>query len=164
MSQLNNITNKVHSLKELLSKLPEWKEEGKVVFTNGCFDILHLGHLDYLGKASELGNKLIVGLNTDASVKRLKGENRPVNNEQARALMLAHLSIVDAIVLFEEDTPYELIKVVKPDVLVKGADYSVEEIVGHDIVLKNGGAVIPIDLLDGFSTTSIIEKMKNGES
>ena len=164
MSQLSNITNKILSLEELLLKLPEWKKEGKVVFTNGCFDILHLGHLDYLGKASKLGRKLIIGLNTDASVKRLKGESRPINNEQARAMMLANLAIVDAVVLFEEDTPFDLIKSINPDVLAKGADYKVEEIVGHDIVLESGGAVVPIDLVEGYSTTSIIEKMQNGES
>ena len=163
MSQLNNISNKLLSVEELLLKLPTWKQEGKIVFTNGCFDILHLGHLDYLDKASELGHKLIVGLNTDASVKRLKGTNRPINNEQARAMMLANLAIVDAVVLFKEDTPYELIQRIVPNVLVKGSDYRVEEIVGHDIVLRNGGSVIPIDLLEGYSTTSIIEKMENGE-
>lgn len=163
MSQLNNISNKLLSLEELLLKLPTWKREGKIVFTNGCFDILHLGHLDYLDKASEMGHKLIVGLNTDASVKRLKGASRPVNNEQARAMVLANLAIVDAVVLFKEDTPYKLIQRIVPNVLVKGSDYSVEEIVGHDIVLENGGSVIPIDLLEGYSTTSIIEKMQNGE-
>ena len=164
MSQLNNISNKLLSLEELLFKLPKWKREGKVVFTNGCFDILHLGHLDFLGKASKLGHKLIVGLNTDTSVKRLKGTSRPINNEQARAMMLASLAIVDAVVFFEEDTPYKLIQRIVPNVLVKGSDYRVEEIVGHDIVLENGGSVIPIELLDGYSTTSIIEKMQNGES
>ena len=163
MSQLNNISNKLLSLEELLLKLPTWKREGNIVFTNGCFDILHLGHLDYLGKASELGHKLIVGLNTDASVKRLKGASRPINNEQARAMMLANLAIVDAVVLFEEDTPYELIQRIVPNVLVKGSDYRVEEIVGYDIVLGNGGSVIPIDFVKGYSTTSIIEKMQNGE-
>ena len=161
MSQLNNTSNKLLSLEELLLKLPIWKREGKVVFTNGCFDILHLGHLDYLGKASELGHKLIVGLNTDTSVKRLKGASRPINNEQIRAMMLAKLAIVDAVVLFEKDTPYELIQRIIPNVLVKGSDYGVEEIVGHDIVLGNGGSVIPIDFLEGYSTTSIIEKIQN---
>ena len=164
MSQLNKTSSKILSLEELLLKLITWKQEGKVVFTNGCFDILHLGHLDYLGKASKLGHKLIVGLNTDTSVKRLKGTNRPVNNEQARAMMLASLAVVDAVVLFEEDTPYELIRRIVPNVLVKGSDYTVEEIVGQDIVLRNGGSVIPIDLLEGYSTTSIIEKIQNGES
>ena len=163
MSQINNISNKLLSLEELLLKLPTWKREGKVVFTNGCFDILHIGHLDYLGKASKLGHKLIVGLNTDTSVKRLKGANRPINNEQTRAMMLAKLAIVDAVVLFEKDTPYELIQRIIPNVLVKGSDYRVEEIVGHDIVLGNGGSVITIDFLEGYSTTSIIEKMQNGE-
>ena len=163
MSQLNNISNKLLSLEELLLKLPAWKREGKIVFTNGCFDILHLGHLDYLGKASELGHKLIVGLNTDASVKRLKGASRPINNEQARAMVLANLAIVDAVVLFKEDTPYELIQRIAPNVLVKGSDYRVEEIIGHDIILENGGSVIPTEMLEGYSTTSIIEKMQNGE-
>ena len=163
MSQFNNISKKLLSLEELLLKLPIWKREGKVVFTNGCFDILHLGHLDYLAKAAELGHKLIIGLNTDTSVKRLKGASRPINNEQARAMMLAKLAVVDAIVLFEEDTPYELIKDIVPNILVKGSDYRVEEIIGHDIVLGNGGSVIPIDLLEGYSTTSIIENIQNGE-
>ena len=164
MNRLNKISSKILSLEELLLKLTTWKQEGKVVFTNGCFDILHLGHLDYLGKASNLGHKLIVGLNTDTSVKRLKGTSRPVNNEQARAMMLASLAVVDAVVFFEDDTPYELIQRIIPNILVKGSDYGVEEIVGHDIVLGNGGSVIPIDLLEGYSTTSIIEKMQNGES
>ena len=163
MSQLNNISNKLLSLEELLLKVTVWKQEGKVVFTNGCFDILHLGHLDYLGKASALGCKLIVGLNTDASVKRLKGTSRPINNEHTRAMMLANLAIVDAIVLFEDDTPHDLIQRIVPNVLVKGSDYCVEEIVGRDIVLENGGAVITIDLLEGYSSTSIIEKTQNGE-
>ena len=163
MSQLNNISNKLLSLEDLLLNLPVWKQQGKIVFTNGCFDILHLGHLDYLGKASELGHKLIVGLNTDSSVKRLKGASRPVNNEYARAMTLANLAVVDAIVLFEEDTPYELIKRIVPNVLVKGSDYLVEEIVGHEIVLGNGGSVITINLLEGYSTTCIIEKMQNGQ-
>ena len=164
MGQFNNISNKLLSVEELLFKLPKWKREGKVVFTNGCFDILHLGHLDFLGKASKLGHKLIVGLNTDTSVKRLKGTSRPINNEQARAMMLTDLDMVDAVVFFEEDTPYKLIQRIVPNVLVKGSDYRVKEIVGHDIVLGNGGSVIPIELLDGYSTTSIIEKMQNGES
>ena len=163
MSQLNNTLNKYLSLEKLISKLPKWKKKGSVVFTNGCFDILHPGHLYYLEKASKLGHVLIIGLNTDESIKRLKGKGRPINNEQTRIEMLANLAIVDAIVLFEEDTPYELIKYINPDILVKGSDYLIEEIVGHDIVLKNGGSVIPIDLLEGYSSTRIIEKIQNGE-
>lgn len=157
MSTSDNIHSKIFT-----SELPSRNTSDKVVFTNGCFDILHLGHLDYLGKAADLGDKLIIGLNTDASVQRLKGPSRPINNQEARAQMLAALSFVDAVILFNEDTPYELIKTIQPDVLVKGADYSVKEIVGHDIVLAKGGEVIPIDLLEGYSTTDIIEKLQNG--
>ncbi len=156
-----NTSDNIHS-KIFTSGLPSRNTSDKVAFTNGCFDILHLGHLDYLGKAADLGDKLIIGLNTDASVQRLKGPSRPINNQEARAQMLAALSFVDAVILFNEDTPYELIKTIQPDVLVKGADYSVKEIVGHDIVLAKGGEVIPIDLLEGYSTTDIIEKLQNG--
>lgn len=130
----------------------------KVVFTNGCFDIIHLGHIDYLAKASDLGDILIVGLNTDDSVRRIKGENRPVNNEKARALVLAALKFVSAVVLFDEDTPYELIKLARPHVLVKGSDYTEETIVGADIVKENGGEIVTIDLVPGFSTSDIIDK------
>ena len=129
----------------------------KVVFTNGCFDILHRGHVEYLSKAADMGDVLVVGLNTDASVKRLKGEGRPVNNEEDRALVLASLSFVDAVVLFGEDTPYELIEAVHPDVLVKGADYKTEEIVGYDIVTSYGGIVDTIPLVNGYSTTKLIK-------
>ena len=128
----------------------------KVVFTNGCFDILHRGHIEYLSKAADMGDVLVVGLNTDASVKRLKGEGRPVNHEEARALVLSSLSFVDAVVLFDEDTPYELIKAVHPDVLVKGADYKVEDIVGYDIVTSYGGTVTTVPLVEGYSTTKLL--------
>jgi rfaE bifunctional protein nucleotidyltransferase chain/domain len=132
----------------------------KVVFTNGVFDILHSGHVDYLSKARDLGDYLVLGLNTDSSVKRLnKGPERPINNEQARATVLGALECVDAIILFDEDTPYELIKAVQPDILVKGADYKPEQIAGYDIVKAKGGEVITIDLSQGFSTTSIIRKI-----
>jgi D-glycero-beta-D-manno-heptose 1-phosphate adenylyltransferase len=134
----------------------------KIVFTNGCFDILHQGHVDYLCKAKDLGNILIVGLNTDASVKRLnKSPERPINKEQSRAFVLASLVLIDAIVLFDEDTPYELIKTVQPDVLVKGADYKPEEIVGSDIVKAHGGEVVTIELTEGFSTTELIKRIKS---
>ena len=139
----------------------EWhKNNFKVVFTNGCFDILHLGHVDYLEKASALGDRMVIGINTDASVKKLKGPERPVNNEYARARILAALEFVHAVILFGEDTPYELIGIVKPDILVKGNDYSPENIVGADIVLSNGGEVKTIPLVEGYSTTSIISKLK----
>ncbi len=134
----------------------------KIVFTNGCFDILHQGHVDYLCKAKDLGHKLIVGLNTDASVKRQnKSPERPINTEQSRALILAALGFVDAIVLFDEETPYNLIKAIQPDVLVKGADYKAEEIVGYDILKANGGEVMTIELTEGFSTTALINKIKS---
>ena len=135
----------------------------RIVFTNGCFDILHAGHVDYLSQARDLGDILVLGLNTDASVRRQnKGPERPINNELARAKVLAGLGCVDAIVLFDEDTPYELIKAVKPDVLVKGDDYKPENIVGYDIVTASGGKVVTIAFLEGFSTTSIVKNLKNG--
>lgn len=141
----------------------------KIVFTNGCFDILHRGHIEYLSKARDLGNVLVLGLNTDASVKRQnKSPERPINNQDTRAVILAALECVDYIVLFDEDTPLELIKLVQPDVLVKGGDYDANEsdpkskkyIVGSDIVKTRKGQIITIDLTDGFSTTGLIEKLK----
>lgn len=142
-------------------QIENWKNEDKrIVFTNGCFDILHQGHIVYLAKAAALGNKLIVGLNTDASVRRIKGKERPFNGEQERALLLAALAFVDMVVLFEEDTPYELIKATAPNILVKGADYKTEDIVGYDIITNNGGSVETIVLEEGFSTTNIIEKIR----
>ncbi|HEX7414852.1 MAG TPA: D-glycero-beta-D-manno-heptose 1-phosphate adenylyltransferase [Bacteroidia bacterium] len=134
----------------------------KIVFTNGCFDILHQGHIDYLSKARDLGGALIIGLNTDASVKRLnKSPERPINKEYSRALVLAALVLVDAVVLFDEDTPYDLIKAIQPDVLVKGADYKAEDIVGYDIVKAHGGEVTTIELTEGFSTSELINRIKS---
>ncbi len=138
------------------------KQNKKIVFTNGCFDILHRGHVEYLAHARDLGDVLVLGLNTDESVKRQgKSPERPINKEDTRAIILASLTCVDAIVLFNEDTPYNLIKLIQPDVLVKGNDYKAEDIVGYDIVTVNGGKVITIQLVDGFSTTKLIEKMKS---
>jgi rfaE bifunctional protein nucleotidyltransferase chain/domain len=150
--------DKILKLESLINKRQEWKDQ-KVVFTNGCFDILHLGHVDYLEKSASKGDKLIVGLNTDASVSKLKGPTRPVNNEMARARILAALSFVDAVVFFSEDTPLSLIKRLKPDVLVKGNDYNISNIVGADVVMENGGKVETIDLVEGYSTTNIINKI-----
>ena len=153
--------DKIVTKEEALERVTSWKDQGQeVVFTNGCFDILHLGHVDYLEKARALGDKLILGLNSDDSVKRLKGESRPVNREEARARLLASLQFVDAVVSFSEDTPLELIGYLKPDILVKGKDYEISNIVGADIVIENGGKVETIDLVDGFSTTNIIDKIK----
>ena len=131
----------------------------RVVFTNGCFDVLHRGHVTYLAAARDLGDCLVVGLNSDASVKRLKGENRPINNENNRALVLAALSFIDYIIIFEEDTPKNLIEQVKPDILVKGGDYKIEDIVGADFVQKNGGQVLTIPFVDGYSSTKIIQAL-----
>ena len=132
----------------------------QIVFTNGCFDILHAGHVTYLEKAKRLGDILIIGLNSDKSVKRLKGESRPVNSEHDRAIVLGALKAVDFVVYFEEDTPLELIKIIKPDFLVKGGDYKIENIVGADIVQDKGGEVVVIPFVEGKSTTNIINKMR----
>ena len=143
-------------------KLAYWRfKEDKIVFTNGCFDILHKGHIEYLAKAANLGDVLIVGLNSDESVRRLKGENRPVLNEESRAMALAAIGFVDNVVIFDEDTPYELIKKIQPDVLVKGADYNEDDIVGADIVKAKGGEIKTIEFVDGYSTSKIIDKIKS---
>ena len=162
MDNLQLINNKIIAKTELAVRLGQWHAQGlKVVFTNGCFDILHRGHVEYLSKASDMGDVLVVGLNTDASVKRLKGEGRPVNDQEARALVLASLGFVDAVVLFDEDTPYELIKTVRPEVLVKGADYKPSEIVGFDIVTSYGGKVETVPLVEGYSTTSLLSALNS---
>ena len=162
MKHLEKIYNKILNKESLEEKLNLWRKEGKtIVFSNGCFDILHRGHVEYLSKAADLGDILIIGLNTDASVKRIKGPSRPVNDEKARAVVLAALEFVDAIMFFDEDTPYNLIKNVQPDVLVKGKDYKAEDIVGYDIVTNNGGKVETIELVEGFSTTNTINKMNS---
>jgi len=142
--------------------LDRWRKAGKTtVFTNGCFDLVHRGHVEMLLQAAEKADKLIIGLNSDGSVKKLKGRGRPLTDEQSRALMLASLCFVDAVVLFPEDTPTSLISQILPDVLVKGGDYTVPEIAGHDVVLANGGKVGVIQLVPGFSTTSLIKKIRN---
>jgi len=134
-----------------------WKKDGlKVVFTNGCFDILHQGHLEILFQSASMGDKLVVALNTDASVKKLKGEQRPVNAQDFRTWMMANLEIVDAVVLFDEDTPAELIEAISPDVLVKGGDYTVEQIAGARHVIDHGGEVKIVPIVPGYSTTGII--------
>lgn len=132
----------------------------KIVFTNGCFDVIHSGHVHYLSEAKKLGDILIIGLNTDDSVKRLKGDNRPINNQFDRAIVLDALKPVDIVVFFDEDTPLELIKIINPDVLVKGADYKIEEIVGAEFVQQNGGSVVTIKFVEGKSSTNIINKLK----
>jgi len=161
MTKLEFIESKIIKPDQIDRLLSLWRFKGeKIVFTNGCFDIIHLGHLKYLAAAADLGTKLVIGLNTDASVKRLKGNDRPINDESARAIVLAGFSFIDAIIYFDTDTPYELIKLVKPNFLVKGGDYKPEDIVGYDIVTGNKGEVVTLQFVDGFSSTSIIKKGK----
>jgi rfaE bifunctional protein nucleotidyltransferase chain/domain len=155
------LADKTVDLSSLKNKVSAWQKGAqKVVFTNGVFDILHIGHITYLSKAAELGNKLIIGLNSDSSVKRIKGEGRPINSQDNRAALLAALFFVDAVVIFNEDTPLDLITSLMPDILVKGADYSIDNIVGAKEVMANGGEVKTIDFVEGHSSTSIIHKMK----
>ncbi len=147
---------------QMIQQVKTWQGKGlKVVFTNGCFDLVHLGHVDYLEKAAALGDKLVIGLNSDDSVRRLKGENRPILDENARTRLLAALEFVQGVVVFDEATPRDLIASLLPDVLVKGADYSVEEVEGHVEVLKNGGRVELVELVKGYSTSSIVAKIQS---
>ena len=152
------MNDKLLTRPEAVIKIQSWQAEGKkVVFSNGCFDILHAGHVRYLNEARQLGDALVIGLNSDASVRRLKGLNRPLCNEEDRALVLSGLESVDAVVLFDEDTPESLIGMLLPDILVKGADWSIDRIAGAEAVLRHGGQVLTVPLLEGRSTTGIIE-------
>ncbi|MDE3144084.1 MAG: D-glycero-beta-D-manno-heptose 1-phosphate adenylyltransferase [Bacteroidota bacterium] len=161
MKRIDAIEKKIFALPQLLRTIAAWKVNAKTIaFTNGCFDILHEGHIFSLSQAAKEADYLIVGLNSDASTKRLKGNDRPINNEQSRALILANLMIVDAVVIFEEDTPLQLISSILPDVLVKGGDYTIEQIVGAKEVMANGGKVVINPIVQGFSTTGIIEKIQ----
>ncbi len=164
MNKLDFIKEKIMDGSDLDRQLAIWRfKSKKIVFTNGCFDLLHLGHIDYLSKAKDKGDILVVGVNTDASVKRLsKGSSRPITNETSRSNIIASLSFVDVVVLFDEDTPYQLISKVQPDVLVKGSDYKPEDIVGSDIVSAKGGRIETIDFLEGYSTSSIEKKILSG--
>lgn len=161
MSTTENIRKKIKTREEIQFVVQRAHFFGKkIVFTNGVFDLMHLGHVDYLSKAKDCGDVLIVGMNSDASVKMLnKGDTRPLQDQQSRAMVLASLSFVDFVVIFDEETPYDLIKAAQPDVLVKGADYKVEQIAGHDIVLARGGEVKLIELVSGYSTTAIEKKI-----
>jgi rfaE bifunctional protein nucleotidyltransferase chain/domain len=161
MPNLENIKSKIFSLDDLKNQVNAWKQAGEeVVFTNGCFDIIHRGHIEVLAQTADLGDRLIIGLNSDTSIQKLKGKNRPIIEEQSRAILLASLEFVDAVVIFSEDTPLKLISALLPDVLAKGGDYEIETIVGHEIVQQNGGKVKLVPFVDGFSSTTIIEKIK----
>jgi len=162
MRFVEGIAKKIMTIAEAKALIQGWKVTGKTfAFTNGCFDILHPGHLYSLAQTAKEADFLIVGLNSDASVKRLKGPERPINNTQSRAIVMANLVLVDAVIVFEEDTPLELISALLPDVLVKGGDYTIDTIVGAKEVIANGGKVIINPIVEGFSTTNIIEKIKH---
>jgi rfaE bifunctional protein nucleotidyltransferase chain/domain len=151
--------NKLLTLDDVLGRLTRWREQNKkIVFTNGCFDIIHPGHLTLLKQAAKYGDILIVGLNSDTSVRRLKGEGRPINTEQSRVLMLVGLPAVNAVVIFAEDTPIDLIRQIRPDFLAKGGDYKKEEVIGGSLVESYGGRVILTPLIDGYSTTRIVDQ------
>ena len=156
------LLNKISDPSALKTQVGVWQQEGKkVVFTNGVFDLIHIGHISYLSKAAELGDKLVIGLNADSSVKRLKGDSRPINGQDSRAVLLASFFFVDAVVLFEEDTPLNLITTLMPDILIKGADYTIDNIVGAKEILANGGEVKTITFVEGYSSTSIIQKIRD---
>lgn len=162
MKASQNILEKIYSIEDISKQTLRWKLKSKsIVFTNGVFDLLHEGHIASLTQAASLGDILIVGINSDDSVKKLKGPSRPINNEYTRTLLLSQMLIVDAVVIFNEDTPLELIKSIMPDILVKGGDYTIDQIAGAKEVIANGGKVVLADMIDGVSTSNIIEKMKS---
>lgn len=154
--------DKIKDLEAAKAQVGKWKSQNqKIVFTNGCFDLLHLGHVDYLEKARSLGERLVLGLNSDDSVSRFKGPQRPIQDQNSRARVLAAMQFVDLVVFFNEDTPLNLITEIQPDILVKGSDYLAENIVGADVVKNGGGVVKTIDFVPGYSTSKIVEKIKN---
>ena len=162
LSSQTSLLGRARELNEIMVQVKAARKANKkIVFTNGCFDVLHAGHVSLLQRCAQLGDMLILGINDDHSVRALKGEGRPVNNQSHRAHVLNALGCVDSVVLFNEETPIKLIEAIRPDVLVKGGDYSVETVVGHELVIESGGKVVILDLIDGLSTTSTIEKMKN---
>lgn len=163
MNKLSKVQSKIQTEESLNDLLSQWEEQNKkIVFTNGCFDILHRGHIEYLSKAADLGDVLFIGVNTDASVSKLKGESRPLQDEYSRLMILGALEFVDALILFDEETPLELIRKVQPHILVKGADYKPEDIIGYDIVKARGGEIKTIEFLPGYSTSAIEQKIKEG--
>ena len=162
MLHLRKINSKIFSIENLKTQINTWRKSSqKIAFTNGCFDIIHKGHIEVLARTADLGDKLIVGINSDNSIQKLKGRGRPIIDENSRAILLASLNFVDAIVLFAEETPLNLISTLRPDILTKGGDYKISTIVGSEIVTENGGEVILIPFVDGVSSTNIIDKIKN---
>jgi D-beta-D-heptose 7-phosphate kinase/D-beta-D-heptose 1-phosphate adenosyltransferase len=165
MKAIEAIPKKVFNLTDLQRQVAAWRVNGKTIaFTNGCFDILHEGHIFSLNQAAKEADFLVLGVNSDASVKKLKGPDRPVNNEKSRSLILSNLEVVDAVIIFNEDTPLELILALMPDVIVKGGDYTIEQIVGAKEVMANGGRVVINPIVEGFSTTGIIKQIKSSYS
>lgn len=165
MRAIQAIEQKIMTLPQLMARVAAWRITGKkIAFTNGCFDILHEGHIFSLNAAASEADYLIVGVNSDNSVKKIKGSDRPVNNEHSRSLILASLAVTDAIIVFDEDTPYTLITTLLPDALVKGGDYTIEQIVGSKEVIANGGRVVINPIVEGFSTTGIIQHIKQSYS
>ena len=159
---LKKINKKIFLEKGLKKKIDSWKKNGeKIVFTNGCFDLIHLGHIEVLARSADLGDRLIIGVNTDISIKNIKGKNRPIIKEDSRVKQLAALEFVDAVILFNESTPNKIINHIKPDIITKGGDYKTKEVVGYETVIENNGRVVIIPLTQGFSTTSILNKIKN---
>lgn len=161
MNLIEIYNSKIQTLEQLKHTVASWHiRPCRVVFTNGCFDILHIGHVKYLEEAKSLGDKLIVAINSDSSVKKLKGEERPINHEMDRAMVMAALGFVDGVIIFSEDTPLQLIEALNPDILVKGGDWAVDKIVGAEHVLKNGGEVYSLPFINGYSSSNVIKKIK----
>lgn len=159
---MQTAAQKIVSLSQAKVITEEWKTSGEsFVFTNGCFDIVHLGHLDYLEKASQLADHLVLGINSDLSISKIKGEDRPIINEASRTRLMAALFFVDLVIVFGDDTPQHLIETLTPNILVKGNDYSIDQIVGADHVIQHGGDVKTIELVDGYSTSAIVQKIKS---
>ena len=159
---LKKINNKIFDLQLLMKKIEKWRSENKkIVFTNGCFDLIHLGHIEILARSSDFGDKLIIGVNSDLSIKKLKGANRPIIQQSSRIRQLSALEFVDAVILFDEETPIKLIESIKPDVITKGGDYTAKNVIGNEVVSQKNGEVVIIPLTQGYSTTSILNKIKN---
>ena len=160
--KLNKLKAKIFNIKDLSQIIKKWRFNGdKIIFTNGCFDLIHLGHLEILARSADLGDKLIVGINSDMSIKKIKGNSRPIIKEDSRAKQLAAIEFIDAVILFNEDTPYDLISFINPDIITKGGDYKKNDVIGKELMNKKAGEVVIIPLTQGYSTTSILEKIKN---
>ena len=159
---LNKLQSKIYTLDQLIDEVINWKDQNKkIVYTNGCFDLIHLGHVEVLARSSDLGDKLIVAINSDESIAKIKGTNRPIIEEESRVKQIAALDFVDAVILFQQDTPIKIISSITPNVITKGGDYKTSDVVGHEIIQGNNGEVVIIPLTQGYSTTSILDKIKN---